>query len=226
MDKLPFSVYDFFGYLASGFVLLVAIAVAFVGYEPLTAQPPLLIGLLLIVAAYVTGHVIANLSGDLLERRLVRKRLNMPTAILMGADVPKWARWLFPGYASALPAAVQARIAARAKRAGVEDRGEGLFFHCHAVLKHDSVVQARLNTFLNLYGFCRNMALALLLAAVVLSAGLIRGTADTGPDVAPGVWLVAALVAALALFYRYLKFLRQFGVELLTSYAEVNHESR
>jgi hypothetical protein len=108
----------------------------------------------------------------------------------------------------------------RAGEEGVADRSEALFFHCHAVLKSDSTVQARLNTFLNLYGFCRNMAMALLLAGLALGIGMIRGSAETGPDIAPDVWLAGALVAAVGLFYRYLKFLRQFGVELLTSYAE------
>jgi len=42
MDKLSFIVYDFFGYLASGFVLLVAIVAAFKGAGPLNAsgRPP------------------------------------------------------------------------------------------------------------------------------------------------------------------------------------------
>jgi hypothetical protein len=87
-------------------------------------------------------------------------------------------------------------------------------------MKGDAPVQARLETFLNLYGFCRNMAMALVLAAFALGIGLIVGSAETGPDVSPGVWLITAVVAAVGLFYRYLKFLRQFGVELLTSYAE------
>ncbi len=79
MDKLTFTIYDFFGYLASGFVLIVALVAAFVGYKPLLGSPSAIISLLLVVAAYVVGHVIANLAGDLIERRLVRQGLGMPT---------------------------------------------------------------------------------------------------------------------------------------------------
>jgi len=221
MDKVPFTVYDFFGYLASGFVLLAAVVTAFVGYEPLRTSPSLLVGFFLLVVAYVTGHLVANIAGDLIERRIVRQWLGMPTAILIGSRTPSpIVRRILPGYSSALPAGVQRRITDRAEREGVNDRGEALFFHCHATMKGNAPVQARLDTFLNLYGFCRNTAMALLLSALALGVGLIVGTAETGPDVAPGVWLASAVLAAIGLFYRYLKFLRQFGVELLTSYAE------
>lgn len=221
MDNLPFTVYDFFGYLASGFVLLVAVVAAFVGYGPLQHGPNTIVGLLLVVAAYVTGHVVANLASDLIERRIVRRRLGMPTAILLRSSKPpkSFAR-LLPGYSTPLPADVCARIGKRADKEGVTDRGEALFYHCHAVMKVNTQVQARLNTFLNLYGFCRNMTMALLIAALALAVGMLIGTANTGPDAGPGWWILAAIVAAVGLFYRYLKFLRQFGIELLTSYAE------
>lgn len=217
MNQLPFSVYDFFGYLASGAVVLAGITVAFVGYAPLRNTPGLLIGLLLIIAAYVIGHIVANLTGDLVERRIVANRLQRPTDILLGFHTPS-ARMaaLLPGYSSPLPPAVGDQVK---KLAGDRDCG-ALFFHCHAVMKSDSAVQARLDTFVTLYGFCRNMLGALLLVAVCLGAGLLIGSADTGPAVGPGWWLAASLLAALGMFYRYFKFYRQYAVELFTSYAE------
>jgi hypothetical protein len=221
MEKIPFTVYDFFGYLASGFVVLIAITAAFVGYKPLRHTPNTLVGLLLLVVAYVTGHIVANLAGDIVERRVVRNRLGMPTEILMGARHPRHAvRFLLPGYSTPLPTGVQERIATRANAQGVMDRTEALFFHCHAKMKSDPTVQARLDLFLNLYGFCRNMSVALVLSAIALGVGQIIGSAQTGPDIGPMWWLGAALLAAVGLFYRYLKFLRQYGLELLTSYAE------
>lgn len=221
MDKLPFTVYDFFGYLAAGFVLLIAVVAAFVGYKPILHTPNVLVGLLLIVLAYVVGHVVANLAGDIIERRIVRNRLGLPTAILIGSRIlPSAAARLLPGYATPLPETQRKRILERAASNGVTDQAEGLFFHCHAVMKSDAVVQGRLSTFLNLYGFCRNMTVSLILSAAALAIGIALGSAHTGPDVPPGWWLAAALVAAVGLCYRYLKFLRQYAVELLTSYAE------
>ena len=217
MNQLPFSVYDFFGYLASGAVVLAGFAASFAGHEPLEQSPSLLVGFILVITIYVLGHIIANLAGDLIERRFVRSHLRPPSDILLGFDTPHGLKSkLFPGYFTPLPTTVQDRI----KTLAEPRRGEALFFHCHAVMKSDSVVQGRLETFLNLYGFCRNMALALVIVALSLGAGLALGTAETGPVAGPGWWLAAALVGAIGMLYRYLKFYRQFALELLTSYAE------
>jgi len=217
MNQLPFTVYDFFGYLASGAVVLAGCTAAFVGYEPFEGSPGVLVGFILVIAIYVLGHIVANLAGDLIERRLVRSHLNPPTEILLGFRAPgKVEAKLLPGYSTPLPAGVRDQILSLAQ----PRTGDALFFHCHAVMKSDSAVQARLETFLNLYGFCRNMTLALLIVACSLAAGLGLGTADTGPTVSPGWWLLGSVLGAIGMFYRYLKFYRQFAVELLTSYAE------
>lgn len=217
MNQLPFSVYDFFGYLASGAVVLAAGVASFAGYEPFEQSPSLLVGFILVIAIYVLGHIVANLAGDLIERRLVRSRLLPPTDILLGFHAPgRRATKLFPGYSTPLPDAVRDRV----KKLAEPRTGDALFFHCHAVMKSDPVVQGRLETFLNLYGFCRNMTLSLLIVAISLGVGMILDTAETGPVAGPGWWLAASLIGALGMFYRYLKFYRQFGVELLTSYAE------
>jgi hypothetical protein len=217
MNQLPFTVYDFFGYLASGAVVLAGCTAAFVGYEPFESSPGLLVGFILVIAIYVIGHIVANLAGDLIERRLVRSRLHPPTEILLGFQTPgKMEAKLLPGYSTPLPTGVKDQIIKLAQ----PRTGDALFFHCHAVMKSDSAVQVRLETFLNLYGFCRNMTLALLIVAFSLVAGLILGTAETGPAVGPGWWVLGSVVGAIGMFYRYLKFYRQFAVELLTSYAE------
>lgn len=217
MNQLPFTVYDFFGYLASGAVVLAGCTAAFIGYQPFEGSPGLLVGFILVITIYVIGHIVANLAGDLIERRLVRARLHPPTELLLGFQVAgKMEARLLPGYSTPLPAGVKDQI----KKLAQPRTGDALFFHCHAVMKSDTAVQVRLETFLNLYGFCRNMTLALLIVAPSLATGLILGTADTGPTVSPGWWLLGSALGAIGMFYRYLKFYRQFAVELLTSYAE------
>lgn len=84
----------------------------------------------------------------------------------------------------------------------------------------DAPTLVRLGTFLNLYGFARNMSLATLIVAGALLAGTLTGNAKTGMLIAPGWWAVGALVASVGLLYRYLKFLRQYSVEMFVGYAE------
>jgi hypothetical protein len=217
LNQLPFSVYDFFGYLASGALVLAAFTASFIGDQPFASSPTLPIGFLLVIVIYVLGQVVANLAGDLIERRIVREGLGNPTEILLGERRPSDAEAkLFPGYFQALPSGVRSQVRTRAG----DRKGSALFFHCHARMKSDPAVHARLDTFLDLYGFCRNAALAMAVAATSLSVGIGLGSAETGASAGPGWWLSLALVSVVGLFYRYLKFYRQYSVELLTSYAE------
>jgi hypothetical protein len=219
MDKLPFSVYDFFGYLSAGFVLLVGLAAAFTDSEAWQRTPGAGIALLLVVVAYTAGHVIANTSGYLIEGTLVRRILGAPNKVLFAEIRPRWA-WLLPGYYRPLPVEQRERVLARAAQAGISGPGEGLFYHCFAAAKESPATQARLDSFLNLYGFCRNMTISTLIVAGALLAGTLLGTAKTGMLVAPGWWAAAAFVASVGLLYRYLKFFRHYSVEVFVTYAE------
>jgi hypothetical protein len=219
VDKLPFTVYDFFGYLSAGFVLLVGIAAAFTDSESWQRTPGAGIALLLIVMAYTTGHVVANVAGYLLESAFVRRMLGPPNKVLFSEGKSRWAR-LFPGYFRPLVSEQRERVMARAAIRGITEPGEGLFYHCFSAAKEDATTMARLETFLNLYGFSRNMSLATLIVAGCLAAGSLSGNAKTGMLIAPGWWAAAALAASLGLLYRYLKFFRHYSVEVFVSYAE------
>jgi hypothetical protein len=222
MDKVPFSIYDFFGYLSSGFVTLAGLAAAFVGSNDWQKTPGTTVALLLIVLAYTVGHIVANVSGYVLEAVFVREVLGTPTHNLFTERPLTGIRRLLPGYYRLLPKEQRDRVLTKAReRAQIGSVGEGLFYHCFAVVKGEEVVLNRLNTFLNLYGFCRNVAMALLIVSPALVLGTIVGSAQTGSLVSPGWWAAAAVIGAVGLVYRYLKFFRHYGVEVFTSYAEV-----
>jgi len=74
--------------------------------------------------------------------------------------------------------------------------------------------------------FAGNMTVALLIvggALVIGSAWL--GTAHTGQLVSPGWCAAGSIAAAIGLLYRYLKFYRQYGLEVFISYAELAESS-
>ena len=217
MSQLPFSLYDTFAYLASGFVVLAAAAYGFdhpsVGASGIPAQQ-ILLGIVII---YIAGHLIAHLSSLILESWLLRKVIGCPEDYLLCArDRNAWAR-LFPANFKPLPEPTRERIRKRANVEGVPVSGRALFYHCHAIVKHDEVTLDRLSSFLKLYGFCRNMCLALVASAILLLIGLARASAS-GPNA--GTWAIMATGASVVMFYRYLKFYRHYALEVLTSYSE------
>jgi hypothetical protein len=218
MNKIPFSVYDFFAYLSSGTVLLTA--VDYVGHHGLLAQkeagPALLV--VLTTAAYVLGQVVAHFSSFVLEHVIVGRVLGRPMDVLLEhGRQSTLLRKIFPNYYRALPRHTQSRVREQAiLRACPDATGEALFLHVYATVTSCSEnAQARVDDFRNQYGFARNMALAFISASVAiamvqyLSGGLQQR------------WAYLCAAVAVAMFYRYLKFFRQFSYELLLRYAEL-----
>jgi hypothetical protein len=179
VDALPFSVYDFFGYLAAGFVVVLATTAGFVGVTAIQSDPSVIEDGLLIVLAYVAGQVISTISRTVLERGVLARVLGPPSDRLF-SEPDGWQARLFPGYCEALPVETQMRVLNRAQREGISSPGRALFVHCHSRARAEPTIAARLETFLKLHAFCRNMTLAGLIAAVLLFVGALVGTAQTG----------------------------------------------
>ena len=86
MDKIPFSVYDFFAYLSSGTVLIITADYIW-GLGLLSGKEvsPVL-GVALVVLAYVTGQIIAQFSSLLMEQVVVHRVLKRPSSLLLLSD--------------------------------------------------------------------------------------------------------------------------------------------
>jgi hypothetical protein len=215
--RIPFSVYDFFGYLATGFVVLVSIDLSCGGAWLAKDSISPLSALFLILLAFVVGHLVAHIAGVLLENLFVRRLLRSPEEHVFGVAETSWRSRLFPGNFKPLPEAIQVRIRARAEEYGAPISERALFLHCHAVVKNQPTTLDRLNTFLVQYGFCRNISMAFAWAALVLVLGRLWCPSTPVP-LFP--WLPLALVLSVGMFYRYLKFFRHYTIEVFTSYAE------
>src|SRR6266576_4445798 len=217
MDKTPFSAYDFFAYLSSGAVL-VATADYVMGTGLLMAKDigPVL-GVLLIIIAYVCGQIVAHFASSILEYVVVGSALKRPHVVLFG-EKPHWSAlvWCFRNYFHPLPAATQCRVRQQAESRGVPDKGEGLFLHAYALVTANNTLQDRLDGFRNQYGFARNMSFAFLLSAITI---IIARRFDFHPVRLR--WALLSATAGVSLFYRYLKFFRQYSYELFVRYAEL-----
>ncbi len=218
MDKIPFSVYDFFGYLSAGGVILFAAVFAIQGFDAFDADLTAAQVLMLVIAAYVVGYVIAAVSSFLLERRLTRRFIGTPTELLFKDKRPKGWRKILGAYHSPLPEATRKLVLTKASDAvGIDKPGEALFFHCFATVRHDAYPRERLASFLNLYGFARNVSMAALSAAAILAGSVfINDQVDT-----PELWIGAgaAFLVGIVMYFRYLKFYRQYSVELYVTYS-------
>jgi hypothetical protein len=224
MNRIPFSIYDFFGYLAAGFVLILSVDYAFQGGWLLRDNLGTVLSLFWLLAAYVAGHLIAGISSALLEQGLVRSILGSPEETLFhDRSNSRW-RHVFPAFFRPLPKETRHRVLQKAARlAAIEEPGRGLFFHCHPIVKRDQPTLERLNTFLNQYGFCRNLSVASFLAAIVLLVGVLWSWHIGQDNNAMRLyWAGIATVVGVGMLYRYLKFFRHYTLEVFMTYAELD----
>lgn len=222
VKDLPFSVYDFFGYLAAGMVVLV-------GLQFLTGAPPVLgrehsamESLALVLAIYIIGQVVAQIAKPILEDFIVRRLLGPPSVLLVSARRNGLVAAVFRGYYTPVPERIRKRVLARATDEGAASSGEALFLHIrfHGELRNDPSLMKRLDAFLSQYGFARNVALAL----------IVMGLAALGEAHfvhRPNLPLYGAMsfLVGIGMFYRYLKFFRQYSYELFNCYAGGAHAS-
>lgn len=219
MDKIPFSVYDFFAYLSSGTIILATVdytwGLGILGLKEVGAP----LAITLVILTYVTGHVIAQVSSLLFEHTIVKRVLQRPLALLLGAK-PRWVvfAWMLPNFHRAFPVETQQRIKKQASARNCGAIGEGLFLHAYAVVTADERLQARLDNFRNQYGFARNMCFAFLVSAIVMVVSYKYGAHPVRLR-----WSLLGGFASVALFYRYLKFFHQYSYELFLRYAELPH---
>lgn len=223
MSNLPLTVYEFLVYIGTGAVLLATVCLAW-GYEWIPVGE---VGLVVVVlwfgAAYVTGHVVAHISGFVLEEQIVRRWFDPPTApALFRAKADGWRERWFPSYFRPLPDETQARIVAEATRRGAATSGRALFVHCFAIVKRDAVAFGRMTAFVNQYGFCRNMCLIAFVAIILLVTRPLVTSAPLAPRYygVRAAAIVGAFFVLVVMFYRYLKFYRLYQHELFATYAE------
>jgi hypothetical protein len=217
VDKIPFSVYDFFAYLSSGTVVLGTVDYVW-GLGVLQRnEVGRLFGVALIILAYVTGHVVAHFSSLIFEHTFVHRVLKSPSLLLLGAT-PRWRvlKWTFRNYHRPLSKSTQQRVRQQASARKCTSEGEGLFQHAYAVVTANDRYQLRLDAFLNQYGFARNVSFSFLAAAIAICVAHKYGSHPVRLR-----WAILAALAGVALFYRYLKFFRQYSYDLFLRYAEL-----
>jgi hypothetical protein len=216
-SSVPFTVYDFFGYLSSGSALVALVDYSF-GYQWLMKEklPPAQ-WFLLLMLAYVVGHAVAHVSSLVLENILVVRVLGRPSDTLLEQVTERpIVQRLFGGYYRALPKETRERVRAQATSRGFFGSGESLFLHALPLVTRDDKSQKRLDEFRNLYGFARNMAFTLTVTATGL---LVTAISQQNGSLMPLVEF--SVVLAVTMLYRYLKFYRQYCYQLFVTYAEL-----
>ena len=223
MKDIPFTSYDFWGYLTAGFGMLFVADYAADTHLIDRQSWSLVESLVAISLAYMVGHVIAGMAAFLWEGLLLRKWTGVPTDILMAA-APKgpWLlRTIAPTYYKPFELSLRQRITKKANADGVPAKGEGLFWAAFGATRDSDRAQSRMSDFLNQYGLCRNLSFSACVCAVVL---LYASLTHRHPY--DGWWAALAAFLGAAMYLRYMKFYRHYAIEVLTTYAHAKSEDK
>ena len=222
MDKIPFTVYDIFGYIAPGALLTVALDRFFPSSKILaTASQDAFSGIVSFFLLYVIGQIIAAPSSYLLERLFAKKCLQDPRRVLLEPKNTAGLRILFKEYFNPLPGKVRDKII---KKSGMkknkmkdgrqkDEKYDTIYQYIYSKVKKDTDALGRLNIFLNLFGFSRNISFAaFLLSFILLVNSFITGKWENN------YWIVGFYGVSIIMLYRFLKFYRHYTYELYLSY--------
>ncbi len=220
-----FSDYDVFAYLPQGFMALAAVDYLFETKIVLNAGWDVPKGLLIVFGAYVVGHLIANPSAKIIERWVVRGLMKQPSIhLLSDKKGPRILRMIFADYYTPLSEPLRKEVL---EKLGVKDPnqvdGETLFWTAYPLAKRDEYTKERMSTFINLYGFCRNICFIAGLTALALVVLLGWAKWVSGNPLDSDKIAVAISLAAVAfmMFQRYLKFFRLYSVEVFIGFAKM-----
>ncbi len=226
------SPYEAIGYLISGLLILGACEAAHDGRWLINRDwPPSRISLYMTMA-YSIGQVVAALSRILIEQTFVRKCLRMPADVLLTSALPRPRTWryvLFPAYFQPLDDADRHRILQAALRDGVSGSGHAIFDHACAIVERDESMHRKVEVSQQVACLWRNLCLGLVIVAAILISGMLWHSVSSTwgkSDWRKLGYCTLALLEAVGMLYRYLRFSRRHAVEVLTSFAATDSAPR
>jgi len=220
----PLTDYEFYAYLIAGGLLLAAVDYT-LGTGGLVARThwTLVDGLFWGAIAYLAGQVSAAPSSALLEHVVARRWMTIPADIQLGLKQRNAFETCFAAFFApreyapmkpALRAAALQRASTRLGQPAGGLDGETVFQAAFHAARTSSDTAARLSTFLNQYGFCRNVAFV-----STLAAGLLGWREWSAPSSQTALLLAGSFVLAIGMFGRFLKFYAAYSLDVLRAFA-------
>jgi len=215
--RFPLSVFDFFAYFLQGFLLLIGIAILLnIEVGGIISTTNLFLDLVVVVVSYILGHVISELSRWLIEGKLVKRHLGYPSDFVFSEErnkMPFFSEYLSTyskEFISDFKEVFNKKYANKFSR--IDDYNA--FLLCfHTVKENCPNAFSRLNIFISMYDFSRNLTLVFLIYAVIFTAISISRSDFTW---ILGVFL--SLIFAFIFLKRYLKFFKAFANEVYYSF--------
>lgn len=203
--KIPFNVFDFFSYLIAGFLFEVFFFFAMgLGSRDILPFDAYLMSAIIVIFAYILGHIIALFSSFIVEGIITKKFFRYPSENFF--DDPKTNK---RAYEKSLQKAL---IKIYEDKTGFKFSHYNFFkFAFHYVKESSPVTFSRLSTFSALYEFSRNLCMLFLIMAVWSFVNFF--------SIGWPFYLILIFILLSLIFYlRFLKFFYLFADEVFRSF--------
>ena len=223
-DWFPFTSYEFYAYVAAGIIVIAAVDYSFAG-ATLSGRPEWSAAqaVFWILATYLVGQLIAAPSSAVLEHWIARKIFLPPIEVAL-RTTSRRKRELFVAYVfayreySPLPAPMTEKIRQKAcSHLGISSEeltAESIFEIAFSIARSNSDTDARLDQFLNLYGFSRNICFSAFVATLCLG---IRAYHE--PDRLTLLLLIGTAILCIGMYGRFVKFYAAYSRDVLRTYS-------
>ena len=228
----PFTDYEFYAYITAGMIVLFSLDYGVNDGAIVLQDSWSFIQIVFVIGtAYIIGHIVAGPASTVLEHWVARRILRPPVAIMMGLGKAGFIEAIFSiatisRYYQPLPQGLRSLIfegVARSLNKSSEEitDPEEVFQVAFPVAQKTPLTVERMDTFLRLYGFSRNVAMA----GFVSTLPLIH-RAYTENETPLYGWAAALFLISVVMFSRFLKFYAEFGAEVLRTYASTIGETQ
>ncbi len=216
--KIPFSFFDFFGYLFPGFIATIAFIWLIIPNDAYqrtidffnsTKDFKYIIFFVILIMIYGLGHVVSSLGSYLFEGILIGKWLGYPSENLFRRERKN--TWPFSGYGRNYSEKFIDAFSEKFDGYFGDFNSYDKFMLCFTFVKEKcSTTFGRLITFISLYDFSRNSAMGFLILAIV--------------SILKGYYFYGVILIILTFFFisRYLKFFRSYGDEVFRTFYVYN----
>lgn len=215
--KFPLSAFDFFAYFIQGLLLLVGFCYLLdINTLEIFTSNNLFLGFIVIALSYILGHGVAEISRLIIEGGIVKKYLGYPSDFMFKER--QKGRLLFKDYFRPYSKEFIKEFKTayswyyKNKFPRIDDYNS--FRLCfHTVKEKCPNALSRLEVFISMYDFNRNLSMVFL-----IYGGMFLVIAITAGEL---VWLLGSalsLILAFVFLLRYLKFFKSFADEVYYSF--------
>ena len=219
----PLTDYDFYAHVIAGTLFIAICDYCFAdGFLIHKTMWSFVDGFFWAIVAYLTGHLIATPASAFIEHRVMGHWMGAPIQVQLGYKKPGmisaiFARIFAPREYREFPPGILSSIKLRAAEAlqmkSEELQAEDIFQLAFHPARGNPDTAARLNSFQNQYGLCRNIAFVAFASAIMLCVVQWHS-----PSNQTGVLILISLIAMIGMFGRFLKFYGAYSADVLRTF--------